>query len=173
MKKVLLFISLLFVYILSANAQESNKETPQLKGLWQLCKVHISEADSSKITLLSKTPTFKMFKDEGEFLILRIQISGAQSQARSISFTLTAAGTYETKKDNLYVEHIITHKFRPLIGTSCDIHYKIVNNKYLMTYFSIEKDNKGEKIKEWHNETWVRADEDLTRKVPENFIAEK
>ncbi|MCD8165171.1 MAG: DUF4488 domain-containing protein [Bacteroides sp.] len=160
-QQLLLFVTALLFGVTHVSAQNlfgSNQSG--LRGIWQMC-FYLAESPDVPGNIKPGN-TFKILTDDNRIVNFTV-IPNKGS-------IITGYGSYEIVDDKTYVEHIERNIHLPMLdGRENVMLYELVDNDQLMKVkFLIEKDENGNEINSWYNETWKKID--MPDKFPEDLV---
>lgn len=135
--------------IAAVNDQSGKSDKKSLAGIWQMC-YYISETEDGNGRLISGN-SYKVLTEDGNmYNLVSIPTKGS---------IILGYGTYKVVSERAYVEHIVKTLDNPVLnGSNNVLEYNLSNDGQILTLkFYIEKDDKGNTIDTWFNETWVRV----------------
>lgn len=133
----------------AVKGQPVKSDTNPLAGVWQMC-YYISETEDGNGRLIPGN-SFKILTQSGDmYNLVSIPTKGS---------IILGYGTYKVVSERAFVEHITKTLDNPVLnGTDNVLEYNLSNDHKILTLkFYIEKDDKGNTIDTWFNETWVRV----------------
>lgn len=145
------FITMMLFVVTSGMAQKKKKnfEPANLQGVWQMC-FYVSESPDAP-SQLKPGNTFKVLTPGG--FITNFTIIPNQGAI------ITGYGKYEQVSDNLYHESIERSIHLPVLNSQVNqLQFEIKDDKVLHLKFYIEKDQFGNTVDTWYNETWTRVE---------------
>lgn len=131
------------------NGKPVKSDINPLAGVWQMC-YYISETEDGNGRLISGN-SFKILTEDGDmYNLVSIPTKGS---------IILGYGTYKIVSERAFVEHITKTLDNPVLnGTDNVLEYNLSSDGKILTLkFYIEKDDKGNTIDTWFNETWVRV----------------
>ncbi len=135
--------------IAAVNGEQKKKSQTPLAGVWQMC-YYISGTEDGSGRLISGN-SFKILTEKGDmYNLVSIPTKGS---------IILGYGTYKVVSDRAYVEHITKTLDNPVLNGSDNVlEYNLSEDGKILTLkFYIEKDDKGNTIDTWFNETWMRV----------------
>lgn len=138
MKKFSLICLVLFFGVFTAAFSQKEK----LIGVWQLCNNGPVVKGSNT---LRPAYIWKVITKKGNFC--QYWVSNENNVC-----TIMHDGTYKTKKNNTYIEHIKRHAFdQSIVGTTTVINYKFINDDQVIFTFKLANKNQT------YQELWARV----------------
>lgn len=133
-------------------AQNSKKtKTSVLSGIWQKCvDFEMTQRETPTIRVNKKVPVFKILGKGGDMTNMAI--------INPDLTIVTMKGQYEQTSDSTYIEKIREAASSDFVGKENPLKFKIIEDKYLLLHFFMDKDGAGNTINKWFSEIWIKVD---------------
>ncbi len=127
-----------------------SEEDSPLVGIWQLCNNAVLQGEGEYNYVSS--PFLKFINKDGTFQNFMMSAGGENTIS-----AITANGTYEKTSATTYLEKVEYSVFGRS-GEDVEMHYEIVNKKYLKLRYCLKKEDTGASEDRWFEEFYVKAE---------------
>ncbi|WP_158712759.1 DUF4488 domain-containing protein [Parabacteroides pacaensis] len=154
MKREYVWLVVVILLLIGNNgiAQNTKKsKTSVLSGIWQKCAdFEMTQGETPTIRVKKKSPAFKILGKGGEMTNMTI--------VNPDLTVVTMKGQYEQTSDSTYIERIKESVSLDFVGKENPLKFKILEDKYLLLHFFLDKDGAGNTINKWFSEMWIKVD---------------
>ena len=146
-RRILLLAAMLLSTVGFTMAQEAEKTSTSLNGVWQMCFYRSSSPGLPGE--LKTSNSLKILSDDGKFTNLVMTPTGA---------IIIGSGSYEQTSFNSYIETVEKNLHLPqLVGHKNVLEFEMKGGNVMILKYFLKEDVNGNRIDTWCYETWKRV----------------